>query len=288
MDDFYDYKEARAEIDKQATARNKDTKKKLYQLCVWDDGLASKCKTRTSMPSRTTRFVSVDAATKEIEEAVFTLQGVLVDTDLPPLASRPRQATNHIMRAARNPHLTCLGQSSFGDAVSNLYMLHTVLSRNAPPGAMEKWRPTEYKGLVSLDIQNRYFTLRKFTDGSDKINFDELCDPEGYLEDANGHDLVHTEDNRVEYYASASPGAQLVSPGTFRAGDIVEAGLSVAMTPVSHDKYKMLLILRSLALIQSTFTMVITPGICCQPVKITKPFGADDDNQNLTILHKYT
>ncbi|KAH7902896.1 hypothetical protein BJ138DRAFT_1120970 [Hygrophoropsis aurantiaca] len=253
MDEYYDYNQAREEINKQAVERSADNTKKKYQLCIWDDGIASKCKPLTSPGSRTTRFVCVDAATKEVEEAVFTVQGVLVDTDLPPLAYRPKPQQLRHMRQSIT--ITGLGHQSFDSAVSSLYALQPLLARNAGPGTFEKWQPGEYKNVVSLNIQNRYFTLRKFADGAEKIPFNKLADPDGYLEDSNGRDLIHTDDNAVDYYASASAGAQKISPATFRAGDIVEASLSVAMTPVSADKYKMLLILRSLAQINCTLTM---------------------------------
>ncbi|KAH7907989.1 hypothetical protein BJ138DRAFT_1116223 [Hygrophoropsis aurantiaca] len=252
MDIYYDYNQARAEITKHAIERSTDKNKKKYQLCVWDDGIASQCKPITSPGSRTTRFACTDAATKETEEAVFTVRGVLVDTDLPPLAYRPRPQQLRHMRQSIT--ITGLGQSSFDSAVSSLYALQPLLARTAPPGAMEKWQPGEYKNVVSLDIQNRYFTLRRYADGAEKINFDDSVDPDGFLEDNNSRDLIHTEDNKVEYYASATAGAVKVSPSTFRAGDIVEASLSVEMTPVSNEKYKMILILRSLALINSTMT----------------------------------
>ncbi|KAH7905613.1 hypothetical protein BJ138DRAFT_1105844, partial [Hygrophoropsis aurantiaca] len=114
MDDYYDYAEARQEIDRQAKEKNTDKVNKRYQLCTWEGGIASKSKTRTAPASRTTRLVMVIESTKEVEEAVLSLQGVLVDMDLPPLNSRPRpQQLRHIRQSIS---LSGLGQVSFGDA----------------------------------------------------------------------------------------------------------------------------------------------------------------------------
>ncbi|KAH7904603.1 hypothetical protein BJ138DRAFT_1119262 [Hygrophoropsis aurantiaca] len=216
-------------------------------------GLAAKCKPITSPTSRTTRLVSTNTETKESEEAVFTLQGVLVDMDLPPLNALPRP--NQLRHIRQSITISGLGESSFGDAVTSLYILHTELARQVRAGALEKWRPSDFKGFVSLDIHNRYYTLRKFADGAEKVPFDKLTDPRGFLEDNNGQDLIHTDDNQVDFYSSASSGAQTAAPSSFRVGDIVEVCLSVAMTPVSYEKYKMVLVLRSLAQIECTLTM---------------------------------
>ncbi|KAH7903798.1 hypothetical protein BJ138DRAFT_1120041 [Hygrophoropsis aurantiaca] len=247
MDEYYDYAEARESlIDKEAAERNKDKSMKRYQLGQWERGLVSKCIPTTSPMSRTTRLVVTNSETKESEEAVFTLQGVLVDLDLPPLNALPRRSIT----------ISGLGEKSFGDAVTSLYIVHTELARHVSAGALEKWRPSDFKGFVSLDIHNQYYTLRKYADGAEKVPFDKLTDPRGLLEDNNGQELIHTDDNQVDFYSSASSGAQKAAPSSFRIGDIVEVCLSVVMTPTaSYEKYKMVLVLRSIAQIKCTLTM---------------------------------
>ncbi|KAH7903865.1 hypothetical protein BJ138DRAFT_979955, partial [Hygrophoropsis aurantiaca] len=188
----------------------------------------------------------------ETEEALFSVQGVIGDLDLPPLKSRPRGNQARHMR--QSVVLTGLGLPAFDDAITTLYGLNTLLGRNVPPGALEKWQPSELQGTRAIEIQNRYFTVKRFGNGLPRVPFDPLCDPDRYLEDSSTPDLYHTEDNEVYYYSSADVGAESMSPSAFRVGDIVEAFLSVITSPVSADRYKMLIVLRTLALIDSTHT----------------------------------
>ncbi|KAH7905812.1 hypothetical protein BJ138DRAFT_1017203 [Hygrophoropsis aurantiaca] len=192
--------------------------------------------------------------TSEPEEAVFALQGILTEVDLPPLKIRPRPA--QVRHIRQHVTVTGLGQKAFDQAVSNLYGIHTMLARQVPPGALESWQPSEYRGYTALDIQNRYFTPRKFANGQAKIAFDKLCDDNHYLEDSSTPELYHTYDNHVDYYAAAEAGAQTIAPSSFRAGDIVEVCLSAVMAPVSADKYKMLIVMRSMAAVDTSHTMV--------------------------------
>jgi hypothetical protein len=46
------------------------------------------------------------------------------------------------------------------------------------------------------------------------------------------------------------------SPTCFRIGDIVEVQITISAIPVKKDKFKMILNLRSLALVDSEFTEV--------------------------------
>ncbi|KAH7903324.1 hypothetical protein BJ138DRAFT_1020827, partial [Hygrophoropsis aurantiaca] len=194
------------------------------------------------------------------EEALFTVQGVIADLDLPPLKTRPRGNQARHMR--QSVVLSGLGLPAFEDAITTLYGIHTLLGRNVPPGALEKWQPFDYIGTRAIEIQNRYFTVKRFGNGLPKLPFDLLCDSNGYLEDCSTPEMYHTEDNEVDYYSSADTGyrATKISPSAFRAGDLVEACLSVITSPISADKYKMLVVLRSLALIDSTHTMVSEPS----------------------------
>jgi hypothetical protein len=47
-----------------------------------------------------------------------------------------------------------------------------------------------------------------------------------------------------------------VDPACFRVGDIVEVQMTIAAVPIRNKKYKMILQLRSIALVDSSFTDV--------------------------------
>ncbi|KAH7905161.1 hypothetical protein BJ138DRAFT_1118724 [Hygrophoropsis aurantiaca] len=245
MDEFYNYIAAKTALNSLTEQRNANNISKFYQLCNWDDAMVSKCKALTTASTRRTICAIPNKGTGEPEEAVFALQGILTEVDLPPLKIRPRQ---HVT-------LTGLGQEAFDKAVGNLYGIHTMLARQVPPGALESWKPSEYQGYSALDIQNRYFTPRKFANGQPKFPFDKLSDDNHHLEDSTTPELYHTYDNHVDYYGAAEAGAPAIAPSSFRPGDIVEVCLSAVMAPVSADKYKMLVVLRSLAAVDTSHTM---------------------------------
>ncbi|KAH7906038.1 hypothetical protein BJ138DRAFT_1117933 [Hygrophoropsis aurantiaca] len=253
MDEFYNHVAAKTDLESLTKARNANSTSKFYQLCNWDDAMVSKCKALTTASSRRTMCVVPNKETGEPEEAVFALQGFLTEVDLPPLKIRPRPG--QLKHIRQHITLTGLGQKEFDEAVGNLYGIHTMLARQVPPGALESWHPSEYNGQSALDIQNRYFTPRKFANGQPKFPFDKLSDDNSYLEDSTTPELYHTYDNHVDYYGAAEAGAAAVAPSCFRPGDIVEVCLSAVMAPVSADKYKMLVVLRSLAAVNTSHTM---------------------------------
>ncbi|KAH7906420.1 hypothetical protein BJ138DRAFT_1221961 [Hygrophoropsis aurantiaca] len=253
MDEYYDFKEAKEALHKYTTERNKDNSRSRYQMCQWENGIASKCRPLTTPDNRITKCVVTNPLTSEYEEAVLYMQGIIVDVDLPPVKFRPRpQQVRHIRQSVT---LCGLGQKAFGEAMSNLYGLHTLLSRRVPPGSLERWQPAEHQGFLAAELQNRYFTLRKFSGGMAKYPFDSFSDPRGYLEDCTTHELYHTEENHVDYFTVAAAGSDAADPASFRVGDIVEASFSVIMAPIGPEKYKMLLVLRSVAHVDSSHTM---------------------------------
>ncbi|KAH7906137.1 hypothetical protein BJ138DRAFT_1117847 [Hygrophoropsis aurantiaca] len=253
MDQYYNYDAARQDLESFTQKRNEDEERRFFQLCVWDGAMAANCTTFKLPGDRRTMCTVPGKATDDKEEAVFTLQGVISDLDLPPLKNRPR--AQHVRHIRQSITLTGLGNQDFEQAVTTLYGLDTLLERQAPPGSIEKWQPTDYAGYTAIDIQNRYFTPKKFANGLPSVPFDDAVDPNGYLKDSVGSELIHTDDNRVEYYSSAVAGAQTVSPSSFRVGDLVEVCLSAVMAPVNAEKHRMIVVLRSLALLESRHTM---------------------------------
>ena len=105
--------------------------------------------------------------------------------------------------------------------------------------------------------------------------FNNVVDPDGILTHAMSHDdkFTHTNDNEVDYYERITDNNQLIrqvfvsttnieelmfnsyepiNPMRFRAGDIVEAQLSFAGVPLKNCKYKMLLVLRALTIMDTS------------------------------------
>jgi len=56
---------------------------------------------------------------------------------------------------------------------------------------------------------------------------------------------------------------ETVNPQIFRVGDIVEAQVSFIAVPLTDNKHKMIIVLRSIALLDTTFSQVRT--LCTRP-----------------------
>lgn len=139
----------------------------------------------------------------------------------------------------------------------------------------------DFEDALSIDMGNRYFTPhRGALPGSMAIPFSSDVDPHSYLFKAGGSTLFHSEDNIVGYYTkvldqtggyksvfssilqllplhsliSSSSRFVKTKPINFRPGDIVEVQVSFALLPLREKKYKLSLILRSLTILDATFS----------------------------------
>ena len=65
-------------------------------------------------------------------------------------------------------------------------------------------------------------------------------------------------------------------PAQFRVGDIVEAQITIAAVPMRNNKFKMICQLRSLALLDSTFTDVSKSAI-----SIKRKIGYDQEDEEV-------
>jgi hypothetical protein len=98
--------------------------------------------------------------------------------------------------------LTGLGGSTFAKSVQNIQDINQIFARNFPQGALEDWNPTTFEGHPAIDMNNRFFTLRKQTTTEEIIPLSGAVDPYGILSDSMGlnDQFVHTMENEVEYY----------------------------------------------------------------------------------------
>ena len=109
-----------------------------------------------------------------------------------------------------------------------------------------------------------------------------LIDPRGILEGLKKDEFLHGEENQVYYYRvhestlratkryemhipdnrsqmlTETKSVETVNPQIFRVGDIVEAQVSFIAVPLKDRKYKMIVVLRSIALLNANFSQVRT------------------------------
>ncbi|KAG6893935.1 hypothetical protein C0995_015577 [Termitomyces sp. Mi166 len=111
-----------------------------------------------------------------------------------------------------------------------------------------------------LSTANRMFTPLRDTDRRDvHVPFDRDIDPDGGLERIARNGFKRTADNIVEYaqektLIDGSKKYKKVKPQTFRIGDLVAVQLSFIVAPLRGGRYKMVVVLRSITLLDDTFT----------------------------------
>jgi hypothetical protein len=160
------------------------------------------------------RICAVDE-TGAPEEVVFTIQGIIVHCDLPPItkeyarceASLPA-ATNQLTDVTRTTTartlqqrvtLSGLGTASFQTMSEGIVRLNGYLRsrlREDQTPAVVKY----YRDHPAFEFSNRYFTSARFAEGLQVLPISKDVDPDGYLENMKGDNMVHTTDNLVEYY----------------------------------------------------------------------------------------
>lgn len=96
--------------------------------------------------------------------------------------------------------LTGLSSPIFDEAIASIYEIQNMFRRTVVMGTMEEWVPSVFKEHVSIDVGNRYFTPRKYALQDQQIAFSANIDPHNILSEAMGDELVHVEENHVEYY----------------------------------------------------------------------------------------
>ncbi|KDR65698.1 hypothetical protein GALMADRAFT_148469 [Galerina marginata CBS 339.88] len=199
MDQFYDIKATESKIETLAD-RQVNKRKQLSNFHL-EDGIKDKVQVTYLEQSKTWKLIrALDH--NHAEEVVLRLQGVLCQKSLPPISQtfqiEPRQ--RHFLRQSAT--LTGLGSNNFIQAIQNVQEIHEIFGRNFPQGALENWNSATFEGHTAIDMNNRFFTLRKQATIEEIVPFSDTVDPYGILAGAISHDdqFVHTTENEVEYY----------------------------------------------------------------------------------------
>ena len=170
--------------------------------------------------------------------------------------------------------------SNFDTCIENLKRLNRILARQVPEGALDAYVPGNILNYSTIDVGTRYFTSRKDDPTGALIAFDRSVDPRGILTAMNDSSYFHGQDNEVLYYSASTVGNDRqrrwvslskirrgtddqrnvrfvkAEPATFRVGDIVEVQLTVSAIPVRRNRFKMIVQLRAIALLDREFTEV--------------------------------
>ncbi|KAF8809758.1 hypothetical protein BYT27DRAFT_7093807 [Phlegmacium glaucopus] len=214
---------------------------------------------------KTWHLLTLSTIEKDVEEAVFTVQGVIISKDLPPLREKPKITANRYRFLRQGVKLSGLGSPTFHNALMAANEIYGYFERQFSEGILELWGCSDDDKFPCIDISNRYLTPANEAHGLEDIPFDKGVDPQGILRSmAKGDGTtthIHTEDNQVRYFNTRKDTEGNIKftacePQMYRVGDIVQAQFSFVVIPIKGNRRKMLSVLRSLALLDGSFSMV--------------------------------
>ncbi|KAF8229314.1 hypothetical protein L208DRAFT_1287270 [Tricholoma matsutake] len=189
-----------------------------------------------------------------MEEAVFSVQGIIMSKDLPPIYDKPRIPVHRFKYLRQNVVLTGLRSATFSSALDAAQAIYRYFDQQFPKGLLDSWSSVQSgsSGIDSMDLSNHFLTLLKDTRGLESIPFHKGFDLHSILCELAKGDHIHTEDNYVEYFSMRKDRLQRWTQTVI--GDIVQAQLLFVVIPVKGGRRKMLTTLRSLALLDVVFT----------------------------------
>ncbi|KIM72485.1 hypothetical protein PILCRDRAFT_81820 [Piloderma croceum F 1598] len=199
-----------------------------------------------------------------LEEVIVRVQGIFCRKELPPInnISRNEHARCRYLRQAIT--ISGMGSEYLNKAMDNIMQIHKLFNRQHKDDQLELWQPSAYEDSYGIDASNHYFSARKDNPGSRAIPFLPMVDPKGTLTGLSSSmmNFVHTQENQVQYYeyvadTSGIKGYESTDPNKFRIGDIVEVQLLFVVVPVKENKYRLILVMHALALLDCTQSKVL-------------------------------
>ncbi|KAF8867600.1 hypothetical protein BD779DRAFT_1464053, partial [Infundibulicybe gibba] len=191
----------------------------------------------------------------EMEELVVTVSGILSEVYLPPVAEKPTTTVSQFKFLRQGVVITGLGSPTFEAAVEVTFEVYEIFRREFPEGKLEEWAATQYQDYAALPFSNRYVMPSRDAPNMEHIPFEATVDPQGHLEAMIPHGFVRGDDNIVEYYTQKvttgeeRPTFMKANPLVFRVGDLVDVQVSYIVVPLKLQKFKMLPVLRAIALV---------------------------------------
>ncbi|KIM38065.1 hypothetical protein M413DRAFT_76431 [Hebeloma cylindrosporum] len=195
------------------------------------------------------------------EEFVTSFQGIISKMNLPPFTEKISPNSVHVKHLRQSLTVTGLNTATFQTVSENIGAVHHFFKRFIGKDALQDITAIgQFEEYMSIDMGNRYFTPRRDAPLATETPFSADVDPHGYLMNAAGTTLIHMEENEVYYYERIleENGTDYrfvtTKPIMFCNGDIVEVQVSFALLPLREKKFKLSLILRSISLLDATYS----------------------------------
>ncbi|KAF8235435.1 hypothetical protein L208DRAFT_1256878, partial [Tricholoma matsutake] len=215
---------------------------------------------------QTWRLVQIDTADNVAKEAVFNIQGILSEKNLPPVTQKVRQKLRTCI--ADSVMLVGYGTPTFEDALDTAQEIYGLFDCNVQDASLESWALTSSSNeqCKGIKASNRYLTSKWDAPAMVSLLILPSIDPCGILESLAKEFFVYGEENEVHTYIQRHPSPNMLtqfyqrveaaSLHVFQIGDIVEIQVSFIIVPLKEGKNKMIVVLQSIALLNTIFSQV--------------------------------
>ncbi|TFK62686.1 hypothetical protein BDN72DRAFT_776821, partial [Pluteus cervinus] len=210
-----------------------------------------------------------NAAGSELEEGVFSLQGVIASKDLPPMIDASSASKRSAPFLRQQVTLTGFSLPTFEKALDYAGEVYNKFRRYFPDKQLQPWvlPPCSESPGRTITFSNRYFTRRNEAPTLRSIPFPLVVDPKSILANLVDGTMFHSEDNEVSYYEryqeeDKSLKHQYIPPQSFRIGDIVDIQFSFVAYRMRSGMHILKPIIYSISLVDKKYSDVCLPCYC--------------------------
>ncbi|PPR00998.1 hypothetical protein CVT24_000572 [Panaeolus cyanescens] len=283
MDGFYNRKEAGELLEKYTQGRLKYLHRSLQVQEMYNGQNSYKIMNEGAIY----RLIKVSTTESDgsVEEVTAAIQGIIYSSDIPPIYSKYPHSVNprHLRQSLG---ITALNTDSFEAIYTVIAEIYNTFKLELGSVLDKCTVFSDFEGHRALDVYNRYLSSREHTPPEQIRPIDTVIDPHGYLSIAAGNKFVYSEDNVVDYYKlkdqnkSDEYSFERCRPTNFQIGDIVEIQISFAALPLRGNRFKLGLILRSVALLDNSISR--RASVSRLATQIDRPIS----NSNIIIKRK--
>ncbi|KAF5348943.1 hypothetical protein D9758_014225 [Tetrapyrgos nigripes] len=259
MDSFYDFQRAKHLLDAAQADRNQMFLKQSRSLIVDRNGDLEIRHYSNPHSYRVTNREDHEHPNSPLEETIFRLQGVVYERELPPMTASSRvYARKQAPYLRQHIGIVGLGLPYMSTAVDQLYQIISKFQRPLNGQTLNPWTADSSfgPGHISITANCRYFTVGSGASTKQSLPFQDGVDPDGILQSLVTSTMVHTEDNSVLYMKASKSGLKWrytdIPPADISIGDVVEIQFTIMTIRQRDSSYKMIMILRSVALLDDS------------------------------------
>ncbi|KAH9945503.1 uncharacterized protein BXZ73DRAFT_86966 [Epithele typhae] len=178
-----------------------------------------------------------------IEELILSLQGYLVEANLPPVRKMDIPRSNHrLISMSQSVVISGLGEDLFKDAVQGALCVYQVYQRliETLHGKLREWSPVDRSGHLAIQFGNRLLSRGKEAADNEVVDLADVVDPFNVL-CLVLRDHVHTTDNTVQYWERTVKNSKAtyskINPHQINISNLVELQIAFTVVRLPRQEY---------------------------------------------------